>query len=31
VILDLLNEPNIADIPGASKLAGSDIYTCPTG
>ena len=28
VILDLLNAPAIADIPGASKLAGSNIYSC---
>jgi phospholipid/cholesterol/gamma-HCH transport system substrate-binding protein len=31
VILDLLNAPAIADIPGAAKLAGSNLYSCPTG
>jgi phospholipid/cholesterol/gamma-HCH transport system substrate-binding protein len=31
VILDLLNAPPIASIPGAKPVAGSNFYSCPGG
>jgi phospholipid/cholesterol/gamma-HCH transport system substrate-binding protein len=31
VILDLLNAPPIASIPGASEITGTSLYSCSTG
>jgi phospholipid/cholesterol/gamma-HCH transport system substrate-binding protein len=30
VILDLLNPPPLSEIPGATRLAGTNVFTCPS-